>query len=562
MLNNAVVNEKKCCLSVTMSSTKYFNPLILLDTTDSTAISTGSLQVAGGISLGKNLFTNLSITVPSSTNQGYFFGTTATNGLSQIGTAAQYFTNSTIGDITLRNTAGNIRLGISNGVSNLDLITSTGNVVVNTTTDSSSIITGAFQVKGGASIAKTLWLGGGSLTNGGTLNIGYSAVSYQIYLYGSGSSTVYQNLIDTQTSGNLRLFSKASINLDSTTAINIAGSTPCIQFNNGGLGTPTFNSRSAGSRLVLWQGVSSTAAEYAIGMSSYLLWFSTPDTNSNFQWFGGTQMNMSLYGNGKLYLPNCGTNGLYQVSTANTSQASSDINAYPNATIFGPAVWGSTLFFYWKDPGGTKYYVGIGTSGGFFTGQHMNYFDDGSDPDKWLRKLLVGKIVVSQGRYGSATLDGKKILGKDAIKINEALPFVSLAQKDKDMAVFGVVTDSRNENNTDTDGNIVYDYNDRDDDFNRQIFERIRINSVGEGAIWVCNVNGSFKNGEYITTTSVLPGYGVRQDDDILHNYTVAKITCDCNFDLDSDVYVCEEMALDDENTALVAFVGCTYHCG
>ena len=31
-------------------------------------------------------------------------------------------------------------------------------------------------------------------------------------------------------------------------------------------------------------------------------------------------------------------------------------------------------------------------------------------------------------------------------------------------------------------------------------------------------------------------GLGEKQDDDILHNYTVAKITCDCDFDLNSEV--------------------------
>lgn len=55
------------------------------------------------------------------------------------------------------------------------------------------------------------------------------------------------------------------------------------------------------------------------------------------------------------------------------------------------------------------------------------------------------------------------------------------------------------------------------------------INSVGEGAIWVVNTNGHLESGDYITTSNVA-GYGVRQDDDILHNYTVAKITMDCDF--------------------------------
>jgi hypothetical protein len=52
---------------------------------------------------------------------------------------------------------------------------------------------------------------------------------------------------------------------------------------------------------------------------------------------------------------------------------------------------------------------------------------------------------------------------------------------------------------------------------------------VGEGAIWVVNTGGSLESGDYITTSNLV-GYGQKQDDDVLHNYTVAKITMDCDF--------------------------------
>ena len=58
---------------------------------------------------------------------------------------------------------------------------------------------------------------------------------------------------------------------------------------------------------------------------------------------------------------------------------------------------------------------------------------------------------------------------------------------------------------------------------------RIVVNSVGEGAIWVVNTNGPLESGDYITTSNVA-GYGQKQDDDVLHNFTVAKITMDCDF--------------------------------
>ena len=87
--------------------------------------------------------------------------------------------------------------------------------------------------------------------------------------------------------------------------------------------------------------------------------------------------------------------------------------------------------------------------------------------------------------------------------------------------------------------------------------ERLIINSVGEGGIWVCNSNGNIENGDYITSSNYL-GYGEKQDDDLLHNYTVGKATMDCNFELYSPLYQCFEI----ENNLRVAFIACTYHCG
>ena len=49
---------------------------------------------------------------------------------------------------------------------------------------------------------------------------------------------------------------------------------------------------------------------------------------------------------------------------------------------------------------------------------------------------------------------------------------------------------------------------------------RLFINSLGEGCVWVCNVNRNLENGDYITTCEI-PGHGMKQDDDLLHNYTV-----------------------------------------
>lgn len=48
------------------------------------------------------------------------------------------------------------------------------------------------------------------------------------------------------------------------------------------------------------------------------------------------------------------------------------------------------------------------------------------------------------------------------------------------------------------------------------------VNSVGEGQINVCGENGNIERGDLIVTSS-MPGKGMKQDDDLVRSYTVAK---------------------------------------
>ena len=181
-----------------------------------------------------------------------------------------------------------------------------------------------------------------------------------------------------------------------------------------------------------------------------------------------------------------------------------------------------------------------------FTGQHRNQSET-IDLNK--KEECLGFIVVSDGTYAS--------FNANSITINEALPKVSLASKRNQKSVFGVVSDAEDETAETREyalGNFVSVSNKTVED------TRLVINSIGEGGIWITNVNGNLENGDYITTCEI-PGYGMKQDDDLLHNYTVAKITCDCDFNLESPIYICEEF--EHEGTMYKrAFVGCTYHCG
>jgi len=178
-----------------------------------------------------------------------------------------------------------------------------------------------------------------------------------------------------------------------------------------------------------------------------------------------------------------------------------------------------------------------------FTGQHRSVPSSGS-VNEYSDK--IGMIVVSTGEYYNHS--------GATNTIDSALPKICLSSVAKDKSVYGVVssiTDENSDNQTYNLGTFGTMFPKSED--------RVIVNALGEGSIWVTNINGNFENGDYITT-STIPGYGMKQDDDLLHNYTAAKITQDCNFDLNS-TYDCEEFEYNGV-TYRRAFVGCTYHCG
>ena len=152
-----------------------------------------------------------------------------------------------------------------------------------------------------------------------------------------------------------------------------------------------------------------------------------------------------------------------------------------------------------------------------FTGQHRSILNKNVD------ETSKGLIVSSSGKY----INLNNSLNTN---INESLPICNITNTDNDKKVFGVISDKENTNNerTYSHGAFVTPY-----EKTNKNEQRMFINSLGEGAIWVCNKNGSLSNGEYISSSSVA-GYGMKQtlNEDFLTRYTVAKITCDCHFSL------------------------------
>ena len=219
-----------------------------------------------------------------------------------------------------------------------------------------------------------------------------------------------------------------------------------------------------------------------------------------------------------------------------------------------------------------------------FTGQHM-CFPEG---------LIERGLVVSANKNKFMNLNGILSTGLSAIKSSESLPIVSLSNVVNDPTVFGVVDSVESASSMRTQrfgGTIVENKKESGDN-------RVIVNSLGEGAMWVVNTNGNISSGDYITTSNI-NGYGHKQDDDILHSYTVAKITMDCDFNpqelpiqvikkdnngtnvldnygrlqwKDTDntqkAYKIKYLKVDGKETdqanavCTAAYVGCTYHCG
>jgi hypothetical protein len=71
-----------------------------------------------------------------------------------------------------------------------------------------------------------------------------------------------------------------------------------IDFNTNGVAAPAFTTRSAGTKVVYYPGISGSAADYAVGINTSTLWHSVPTTSEAFRWFGGTTQSAVLTGAG------------------------------------------------------------------------------------------------------------------------------------------------------------------------------------------------------------------------------------------------------------------------
>jgi hypothetical protein len=174
-----------------------------------------------------------------------------------------------------------------------------------------------------------------------------------------------------------------------------------------------------------------------------------------------------------------------------------------------------------------------------FTGKHRCSWHNNTR-DMWQH---LGKIVIATGKY----LD---LNDSSLITMDEAIPIIDFSTKSRDPRIFGVIAGVE-------DGNFLRSYRIGHIELSHHKqtgSSKVIVNSVGEGAILVCNINGPLKNGDLITTCEI-PGLGARQKNNVVKSYTVAKITCDCDFKISAHELI--------HNSKIYkqALVGCVYKC-
>ena len=192
------------------------------------------------------------------------------------------------------------------------------------------------------------------------------------------------------------------------------------------------------------------------------------------------------------------------------------------------------------------YIYAFGTSAMIsFTGQHRSKFEGEFTTE------LVGLIVESTGKY-------IEFDGSIAPKIDEALPCVKLTSSARSKRVYGVLSNIEGETRESIGGIYISVYPKKDG------INRVFVNSLGEGSLWVINTH-NLENGDYVCSSNV-PGYGELQDDDLLHSYTVAKITMDVDWSNLPEWLETRKVTangvISETGEFTAAFVGVTYHCG
>mgnify|MGYP000088406229 CR=1 FL=1 len=164
-----------------------------------------------------------------------------------------------------------------------------------------------------------------------------------------------------------------------------------------------------------------------------------------------------------------------------------------------------------------------------FTGTHIITFTDNTK----LSSIEPGMIISSTGNVNK-------------LHLIDTIVECELTTKEKDKAVFGIFTKSENNSY-----NYFDKYQNKIVNKNNKVYYAA---GVGEGQIWVSNIAGNIELGDYVCSSNIA-GYAMKQDDDLVHNYTIAKVTEKVNWDTINKIKI-----ISNKNVK-VALLACVYLC-
>ena len=149
------------------------------------------------------------------------------------------------------------------------------------------------------------------------------------------------------------------------------------------LNTPTFNTISSGTRLILWNVPTSSSANMAIGVASNIVWFGLPNNVSTqyFNFYGGTTLVSTIDGVGNFTTSGAGVFG-YPVTVGGGIVVSTQMITFPNVTNAWPSfnttsIGTRILLFNQTSSTNTNYAIGMSAGTVWFSvpaAYNSNYF--------------------------------------------------------------------------------------------------------------------------------------------------------------------------------------------